>query len=41
MDDWTVDCWMLEIWTIGPVDYNLIRMDDHPAHSPSAFFLVQ
>ena len=34
LDDWT-DCWKivhfgLDDWTVGPFDYNLIKMTDYP-----------
>ena len=36
MDCWTVgylEIRTIELWTVGPFDYNLIKMDDHAADS--------
>ena len=34
---------MIGLWTVGPFDYNLIKIDDYPADScaisPAAFLL--
>ena len=36
----SLEIWMIGLWTVGPIDYNLIQMDDSCATSPLAFLLV-